>query len=195
MLFLVVNDLVALPGNLLSLGREDQVDEDSANFSNRVPLWIECLRYLKRKPIAGYGYGAFWTPERVVAVSTLPQMAWSTREQPENLYLETAHNQYLESALGTGVIGLSLFTMTIFGAIGIYAQRAFHEPFEPWFYGFSVLIWLAITMMFERVSFQPFMWDIILPIVLCKACLKAESEVAPAGSREVGIENPEVSYV
>ncbi|MGA8730246.1 MAG: O-antigen ligase family protein, partial [Terracidiphilus sp.] len=68
------------------------------NFSGRVPLWRLCMQYVAVRPVAGYGFYGFWTPERIRTVSA--SEGWAVPE---------SHNGFIELMLGLGVMGLFLY--------------------------------------------------------------------------------------
>ena len=120
-------------------------------------------------------------------------MAWippSEQRIPENVYLDAAHNVYVETALGTGLIGALLFALSMAGGIRAYAARAAGRNSAFGAYGFSVLVFLASNMMLEALSFQPFLPLLICPVLLTKIGFVGEPAVVderqvPAGTREV----------
>ena len=90
--------------DLVALGR---TDSDAATFSGRVPLWKELLTvYLPPRSLVGYGYGAFWTEERIREISR--SQWWS---------IPHAHSMYLDFALNTGYVGAALAVSTMILAL------------------------------------------------------------------------------
>ena len=91
-----------LLGPLLDLDADDTVSqvvmlgrqEESSELTGRLPVWRELLRYVAERPLQGYGYESFWIDDRIEAISD--ELAWPLRE---------AHNAYLDSTLGVGLIG------------------------------------------------------------------------------------------
>src|SRR5205814_4897364 len=56
-----------LSSNSVSMGR---VDNDVESLSSRVPLWQQLLgEFVSQRPLAGHGYGAFWTPDHITDVA------------------------------------------------------------------------------------------------------------------------------
>ncbi|MCU1262470.1 MAG: hypothetical protein JWO80_5355, partial [Bryobacterales bacterium] len=167
-LWLASAGLLAFSSDPLLLGRQDS---DATTLTNRIPLWQECLRFFKERPILGYGFGAFWTPDTTSDVSVPPEMAWfplSERKIADNLYVDAAHNTYLEMALGTGLVGASLFVMSMATGIRAYAVRAAARSSALSAYGFSVLVAVALNMMLEALTFQPYMPLLMCPILLIR---------------------------
>ncbi|MEQ8846250.1 O-antigen ligase family protein [Botrimarina sp.] len=75
------------------LGRTEQ----AGTLTGRVPLWEELLSIAERRPLTGYGYEGFWTPDRIAEI--MKSQNWS---------IQSAHNAYLDIALELGVVGLAL---------------------------------------------------------------------------------------
>jgi exopolysaccharide production protein ExoQ len=83
-----------------------------ATMTGRVPIWRATLVFVKKNPVWGYGYSAFWSqnsrPGRLVREAT----NWDT--------LPHAHNGYIDLTLQLGGIGLALY----FAAYLIAMKRA-----------------------------------------------------------------------
>jgi exopolysaccharide production protein ExoQ len=84
------------------LGRQEQ----SEGLTGRVPLWNELIDYVKKRPLQGYGYMAFWNDKQIDAVSA--DQDWTLRE---------AHNGYLETVLGVGLIGGVILLIGVLGGL------------------------------------------------------------------------------
>jgi exopolysaccharide production protein ExoQ len=91
------------------MGRED----DITSLTGRVPIWQAVVADIAKRPLLGYGYGTFWTPQRVYEYSLIHH--WEFNH---------AHSAYLESTLNVGVIGVSLGLLIIFVS-GCAALSAF----------------------------------------------------------------------
>jgi exopolysaccharide production protein ExoQ len=175
--FLIVNGVRSLSLEALMLGRHDS---DVSTLTNRIPLWQECIRYSTERPILGFGYGAFWTPRRIVAVSTPPQMAWipeSDQILPDSIYLDTAHNMYLETTLDTGVIGAFLFAAMLIASIYFYAMQWHRYKAPAYIYAFSVVVLLSLDMMLEALHFSPCPPVLLLPTLIAKAGFAAPMDI------------------
>lgn len=101
--------------SLLALGRSDN---DASSLTGRVPLWTDLLTvYVPQRYLAGYGYGAFWTEDRILEVSS--SQAWSVAH---------AHSTYIDFVLNTGIIGaalcLSAMVLAIVTASKVEKQHA-----------------------------------------------------------------------
>jgi exopolysaccharide production protein ExoQ len=110
-LYLIVGDkLIEIVKNTFMIGR---TTSSPLSLAGRIPLWEQCLQYLARRPLLGYGYNAFWTPNHIWAISTTQE--WG---------VGVAHSGYLEVALGTGIIGagiyICVFLIAILRSINIF---------------------------------------------------------------------------
>ncbi len=109
-----VGDRASLIDSVL-MGRTEQ----ATTLTGRVPLWKELSTFSARKPITGYGYEAFWSPEHISAISKSQQ--WT---------MQSAHNAYFEVVLQLGFIGLFLVLAISVSTINL-AQKAYEQSREP----------------------------------------------------------------
>jgi exopolysaccharide production protein ExoQ len=124
-----------------TLGRDEATS--LSTLEGRVELWEECWDYVKAQPLWGYGFNAFWTPQRIAAVSDSQQ--WGVAE---------AHCAYLDVALGIGVVGLVLFVLL--GALAIGRLLALHARSGEEVYRFSalLLVYAALFSFMESDTIQ-----------------------------------------
>jgi O-antigen ligase len=108
------------------LGRQQ---EDADSLSGRFLIWPEVLYYIGKRPLYGYGYDSFWTADHIDAIST--QLQWGLRE---------AHNAYLETTLGIGLIGLGLALMAVFCglATAVAEYKRYRHPLYAYLVGLIV---------------------------------------------------------
>ncbi|MFH5803361.1 O-antigen ligase family protein [Alienimonas sp. DA493] len=106
-----------------TLGRKEQI----SSLTGRHEIWAEVGRFMDRRPLVGYGYDTFWTPEHVAIVSE--NCGWGLRE---------AHSAYRDVLLSVGKIGLWLLVPALlwgwFAAVRRYAageRRAEGRPGAP----------------------------------------------------------------
>ena len=106
LLLLVGDALFPAFQNAMMMGREQET-KNVYSLTGRVPLWKICFKYISKRPIQGYGYGAFWTEKTIREISASEK--WTIGE---------SHCAYIELALGLGLIGLFFYVcMLIGGAI------------------------------------------------------------------------------
>ncbi len=100
-------DLARAAGGAVNMGRI----EDAGTLSGRTELWEVLDGYTGQRPWLGYGYGGFWTPARIEAVSG--DQSWG---------ISSAHSAYYEAALGVGRVGLGLLGLSL--AAGLWRAAA-----------------------------------------------------------------------
>lgn len=109
LLLLLAGDVifkVALPSILL--GRYDP--QNTATLTDRIPLWKECLDYVAKEPLLGYGFNSFWTPEHILKVAGA-----QTLEYPgeQGWGASGACSSYIDLLLGVGIIGMVVYVMIL----------------------------------------------------------------------------------
>jgi exopolysaccharide production protein ExoQ len=146
------------PTEWISMGR---VDHDLGSLTGRIPLWQELLDvYASQKPVAGHGYGAFWTPEHIDDVAA--SLYWSPAY---------AHSTYIDLVLSIGLIGAILFVLAIASALVRSVRLETRYPAVG--YGFIALL-LAYILLdgtletnFGATSFMSFFGSCAVVYVLC----------------------------
>src|SRR5205807_796804 len=91
----------------------DSSDTTLESLTGRTPLWAELMRYAAERPWTGYGFGAFWNPEYMLAIWAV--IPW---------HPPVGHNGFLDELLATGAIGLGLFlSVWITGLVVAWRRR------------------------------------------------------------------------
>jgi O-antigen ligase len=106
--------LMSLLENTTAIGR---ADSDVASLTGRIPLWDELGTFIAERPWIGHGYGAFWTPDHIRAVSD--RLTWS---------ISSAHSSYVELALSVGYIGAVFCVLGFLVALGRSLQFESRAP-------------------------------------------------------------------
>lgn len=89
---------------VISFGRSDASTDV---LTGRIPLWTQLYQdYARSHLLAGYGYGAFWTGERIEVISR--HRKWT---------VAAAHSIYLDSLLAVGCVGSLLYLLTLLGLL------------------------------------------------------------------------------
>jgi O-antigen ligase len=137
------------------LGREDSAPVSTLN--SRTPLWQECLRYVAKRPVLGYGYDSFWTTRHLSEVP--PILGW---------VMASAHNAYLEMLLGLGFIGGGAYILIL--ALAINRSRALYKSSASVSHGFAYAMLVCICCTFLLASFNlgPSLPNFILFVLLAK---------------------------
>jgi exopolysaccharide production protein ExoQ len=94
-----------VPGlkSVILLGRDDPGTVDS--FNGRAMIWEDVGYYIRERPILGYGYDGFWTPDRISVISDREK--WGVPNAPlglRRIYIDVRGS-------GTGCI----FVLTVCG--------------------------------------------------------------------------------
>lgn len=110
---------------LAMMGRE----EESDGLTGRTTIWPAVMYFVNQRPILGYGYESFWTPDRIEVISK--ECEWGVRE---------AHNSYLEATLMCGVVGAALFVVTALTCVATAYWRHL-QKIDP-----CVLFWFGYPL-------------------------------------------------
>jgi exopolysaccharide production protein ExoQ len=108
-------DFISEIKQIALMGRAEQAE----SLTGRLPIWTELSRYVDERFWLGFGYEAFWTPDRIDRVSTAVE--WGVRE---------AHSAYLETILSVGAIGLGLLLALVTAGLlrGAWQFRIADDP-------------------------------------------------------------------
>lgn len=135
--------------NGVLMGRTEQ----SGTLTGRVPLWEELANYAARSPALGYGYEAFWTPDRIEAVKKSQKWA-----------LQSAHNAYLETVLQVGFIGLALASAVVISGL-VLAQEAYQCDREAGYLFFVGLLVFALFSSLLESHFAKLKFPTVVAII------------------------------
>ena len=95
-------------GGVVSMGRDD----DTAELTGRLPLWLFLRDSIVKSPLVGHGYLAYWDADQVEYLSD--HFAWE---------IPHGHNMYLDIMLDGGLVALTLFVSLLLVALTISAYR------------------------------------------------------------------------
>ncbi len=125
---------------LLLAGRDADTYE---NFSGRIPLWKLCMEYVRARPLAGYGFDSFWTPDHIRTVSA--QEGWA---------VPAAHNGFIDLMLGVGVIGLVFYLFQLAGTWRLL-RHSYATSRDPLIRCYLALLLFYFACMFtEAIAFD-----------------------------------------
>ncbi|QDV73375.1 O-antigen ligase family protein [Botrimarina mediterranea] len=102
--------------------------EQSGTLSGRVPLWQELTRFASARPLTGYGFESFWTPENIDAV--MRSQKWA---------LQSAHNSYFETVLQLGLPGLVFACVMVLASFNLTQAAYEHTRASGYAYMYGVL--------------------------------------------------------
>jgi O-antigen ligase len=144
-----------------ALSKQRDGDESVESFAGRTQIWQDVTSYILSRPLTGHGYGSFWTPEHITAISD--EEKWGVPD---------SHSAYIDYLLTIGAVGLILYLaclvqgiwrsfslsystenkgipfftgFLIFGAIDGFFESSIGEASLLMFLCIIALIWLAFT--------------------------------------------------
>jgi exopolysaccharide production protein ExoQ len=110
----------------------------SASMSGRTGIYVEVWRSITKRPMLGYGFGSFWSPESAESHRIGLAIGWPN--------IGYAENGFLEVALQIGLVGVGLVIAMIAKAVfqGIRLLRSPHYSNSVgWF--LTILFLAALT--------------------------------------------------
>ncbi len=113
------------------------LDKDP-HMTGRVDLWEWSYVYIQKKPMLGYGAGAFWGPDSQPARRIREAVNWD--DAPH------AHDAYIDTALSLGWVGLAAYFL-LYGVVFRRAYRYFMagpEDYRRW-----PLTYLVFVMIYQ----------------------------------------------
>ena len=116
---LVIEILIKHADFLLSgLGKD-------STLTGRAEIWAYVLQSISRRPLAGYGYDAFWQGLHGESLTLTSLVGWQVPH---------SHNGYLEVLLGLGSIGLGFLLLSALKMAkdSVYYLRAERGPTGLW---------------------------------------------------------------
>jgi len=127
-------------------------------LTGRTDLWFYVLDAIREKPLFGWGYMAFWTPDGTSATYIQNQIRWPA---------PNAHNGYLELALGLGLVGLAGLAATgLWTVRRIVASTAGHADLAALLAIISLQMLVANLTESFMISSSVFGWNVFSIIVL-----------------------------
>lgn len=127
--------------------------EQSGSLSGRVPLWQELALYSAQRPLTGYGYDNFWTPERIAAV--MKTQGWA---------IQNSHNAYFDIVLQLGLIGLALAVPFILLSWN-YIQAAYAQTRDAGYAFIYGMVAFGLTSSFLESMFVKVKYPTILALI------------------------------
>lgn len=142
---------------ILSLGRGTQ---DIDSLDGRTDIWKIGLEYLVDHPVAGYGFNAFETPDRIAEFER--KAGWAAL---------TLHSEYLDLLLGVGIIGAAAYLTAIIG--GVIRTLRLHQMTNNRYYTIEFLILLCVLclMLLENVGRDPNLLAFMFMVILSRRVL------------------------
>ena len=156
LLLVLGNALLPDLKSAVMLGRDDSTAD---SFNGRNGVWEECIYYVVRRPITGYGFGGFWNQEHIAKISTAT-----------NWGVAGAHSAYVDCLLQVGLVGLFVYILALFVSV----RRAFRlhqfSPHSAFAFCGAMLLFCAVDGLLESV--------VITPTFLMFLCMVAVTRLA-----------------
>ena len=113
------------------------------SLTGRTDIWLVLSDMIGERPLLGYGYGAFWAPDSEQAYWVQEILEWDA---------PTAHNGWLEVAIATGLIGLSLLILDFMMTLA----RALRASIDTWtgVFALGVCAQFLLFSLSESISLQ-----------------------------------------
>jgi O-antigen ligase len=112
-------------------------------LTGRLPLWELSSTYVWQRPVFGYGFDSFWTPDRIRFFSA--QLQWAVPH---------SHNGFIELALDLGGAGLIIYLIQ-FARTWLLLRRAYKVRLDPVLRFYTALFLFYFLAMFtEAIAFD-----------------------------------------
>ncbi len=146
-------------------------------FTGRTDIWMIGSEVFQQKPIYGFGYYSFWSPDNPIAVRI-----WAMF----NIHNQTGfnfHNEFMEISVGNGVIGLVLFVLVVLTSwILLFAKVVQNDPHAFIFIG--LYAYLFSKLFVETSVNYPFSPNtIIFWLVVSSALIPRLVQASPTATR------------
>jgi exopolysaccharide production protein ExoQ len=155
-------DVIDSAKHVLLFGRQES-SADVGTLTGRTELWAELLTYAASRPLVGYGFEGFWSPEHTANVSL--SLGW---------VVPHAHNGYIDMLLALGVIGLALFVITLVAGV-LHANRTLrvYPGNTDALFSLTLLVWMIVAMISEKVFPQTHYAAFLVMVVLAREAVTA----------------------
>jgi len=118
------------------LGREDSDSLDT--FTGRTGIWDDVSGFIAERPMLGYGYASFWTPNRITDISA-----------QEKQGVPNSHCTYIDYLLTLGAVGMAAYALLLLTGIW-QAFAIFRRTRNPVFaYCGSLLVFCVLDGFLE----------------------------------------------
>ncbi len=126
----------------LEMGRAD-TEDSLGSLSGRVPLWGQLYGFILERPVLGFGYGGFWTPEHIDAA--IEEQGWP---------LSHAHNAYIDLLLEIGPLGALTYLFILILAARAAFVRYMQGQGTVYFYLTALLLFVLFGGLMESAAIQ-----------------------------------------
>jgi O-antigen ligase len=150
-------ELPELATSAVTMGRERA---DLSTLTGRIPAWqVLISRFVSDRPLIGYGYGAFWTPDHIITMSFVVPGFWFFH----------AHSGYIDLVLGVGFVGAVLYLSAVLGALMVLSVGFVRSRDPGLLFMVGLLVMLLTGMLTESMTFHPSLPTFFTQIALANA--------------------------
>jgi len=140
--------------------------EEANTLSGRIPLWRSGLGYFCDRPLRGYGFNAFETPQRIIDLER--EAGWGAA---------TFHSEYLDLLLGVGCIGAITYVFVILG--GLSRTLVLYKLHRSRYYALecAILVFFLAIMLLENPGRDPNVPTFVFFTIMARRGLLGEPEL------------------
>ena len=166
--------------SVVLLGRNEQV----GSFTGRVPLWSELLRYVELRPWFGYGFRAFWNPDRMDEIAA--ELVW---------VVPHAHCAYLDIVLSLGLIGGAMAVVLVLVSLHRASREYGSRPSAGTRFILGLLVLAAVQGCFESTFIEPKFASFVALCALMQLSFlrQASPQRASQGTRQYALDDSRMS--
>jgi exopolysaccharide production protein ExoQ len=133
-------------------------------LTGRTELWTWVLNAISQRPVLGWGYAAFWSPNNPAADEISRVLQW---------YVPQAHNGLLEMALNVGFVGAAYYIFLLISAVWCALRSLRTSERELAASTIACCIGILLTGLSESVLVEPFQPDTSVFFVTALICERA----------------------
>jgi exopolysaccharide production protein ExoQ len=182
-LFILVTPVVVLV--MLSPDAALELIGKDPTLTGRTELWTWVLNAIAQRPVLGWGYAAFWSPNNPAADEISRVLQW---------YVPEAHNGLLEMALNVGFVGASYYIFLLIRALWCALCSLRTAERELATSTIACCVGIMLTALSESVLVEPFQPDTSVFFVTALICDRAV-RAARRGRARVATPVPAVPQV
>lgn len=156
-------DLHEMVVTAVNFGRAESVTD----ISGRAGVWTALVPHILARPLHGYGYESFWTPEHLVAIGE------------DNWGAPDAHNGYINLALGVGIIGSVLYAAILISALWQSRTIYFATRRPGYLFAGCVLIVTMVNSLCVATQLGPYFMSFASMLVIARLAFERAPQLSP----------------
>jgi exopolysaccharide production protein ExoQ len=152
-------------GDIANLGREKESIDD---LTGRTEVWQNLYPYIKSQRWQGYGYESFWLPSRLQEFGD--EQKWAVPD---------AHNGFINLTLGTGLVGVSLYTLLLTLAFLQAARLQLRRHDTAYAFMAGVVVVEAVNMLGVATQLAPYLPSFLTMVVIARLAFVEDVDENP----------------